>query len=117
VSRKALAPCSVSGCPTLTRTNRCEKHEREADLKRGTSVERGYDHRWRKVRAAFIRANPVCQDPEGCIADATDVDHIDGEGPRGDNSPENLRSLCHHHHSRRTAEDQPGGWNLRDDFP
>lgn len=111
--RKRLAPCTVQGCPTLTRTNRCPEHEREADLKRGTAAERGYDGRWRKIRADYLKRHPFCQDPEGCIEKATDVHHIDGAGPFGDNSDTNLEGLCHAHHSKRTAVEQPGGWNAR----
>lgn len=114
MARKNLAPCSVHGCPELTRKNRCEKHEREADRKRGTATERGYGHRWAKIRKSYLERHPFCQDPEGCIAKATDVHHIDGAGPLGDNSDRNLRSLCKHHHDVRTSRDQPGGWNRRD---
>lgn len=44
---------------------------------------------------------------------ASDVDHIDGLGPLGPrgHDPDNLRSMCHPCHSKRTAADQPGGWN------
>lgn len=42
-----------------------------------------------------------------------DVDHIDGSGPRGDNSDANLMALCHSHHSRKTAL-KDGGFGRRD---
>jgi ribose 1,5-bisphosphokinase PhnN len=50
----------------------------------------------------------------GCVAKATDVDHIDGEGPLGPRGHDwtNLRALCHSHHSKRTARDQPGGFSM-----
>lgn len=111
MARKSLSPCSVKGCPTLTRSSRCTEHEREADRKRGTSSERGYDYAWSKIREAYLAKHPFCEDPEGCIAASTDVHHRDGSGPRGDNSDANLEALCHEHHSRRTAQDQKGGWN------
>jgi 5-methylcytosine-specific restriction enzyme A len=114
--RKALAPCSVSGCPTLTRNNRCPDHEREADRKRGTASERGYDHNWQKIRKSYLERHPFCEVAEGCIAPATDVDHIDNMGPRGDNSDRNLMALCHSHHSRKTSRETPGGWNRRDEW-
>ena len=114
--RKALSPCSVKGCPTLTRNNRCPEHEREADLKRGTAAERGYDATWRKTRKVFLHQHPYCQDRAGCINPATDVHHIDGLGPLGPQGHDhgNLMALCHEHHSRITAA-EVGGWNVRPD--
>lgn len=75
---------------------------------RPNSTQRGYDNRWRKTRARHLAAHPDC---EQCGAPATDVDHIDGLGPLGPagHEPSNLRSLCHSHHSQRTARDQPAG--------
>lgn len=114
--RKALSPCSVKGCPTLTWSNRCDEHQREAEAKRGSSVERGYDTAWRRTRAAYLKAHPYCQDHGGCIAPATDVHHLDGLGPKGPQGHDwqNLQGLCHAHHSRITAR-EVGGWNVRPD--
>jgi len=117
VARKSLSPCAEPGCPTLVREAKCDLHRREAsrqdDARRPSSVERGYDATWRATRAAYLKAYPQCQDPQGCIKPATDVDHIDGQGPRGPRGHDwaNLRGLCHSHHSQRTARDQPGGWS------
>jgi len=44
---------------------------------------------------------------------AVDVDHIDGSGPRGDNSDKNLRAMAHGHHSRKTVR-QDGGFGRKD---
>jgi hypothetical protein len=43
------------------------------------------------------------------------VDHIDGLGPLGPlgHDPTNLRSMTKGHHDKRTARDQPGGWNRK----
>ena len=109
--RKHLAPCAVHGCPELTRQHKCAKHRAESEAKRGTATERGYGTEWKQIRASYLERHPYCQDPEGCIARATDVHHLDGEGPFGDNSDSNLEGLCHTHHSQRTAAEQPGGWN------
>jgi len=108
--RKSLAPCSVKGCPTLSRQNRCDAHRKAAEAKRGSSAERGYGTDWRKVRTIYLTRFPYCQDKAGCINPATDVHHIHGEGPRGDNSDESLQALCHSHHSKQTAQHQPGGF-------
>lgn len=109
--------CIEAGCANPTEATRCKRHqrakERGYDSRRPSAVERGYGAKWRKTRAAFLRDHPICEDAEGCIAAATDVDHIDGLGPNGPNGhdPANLRALCHSHHSQRTARDQPGGWH------
>jgi 5-methylcytosine-specific restriction enzyme A len=95
--------------------NRCEKHEQAADLKRGTAAERGYGSDWRKIRRVYLQRHPYCQDAEGCINPATDVHHLHGLGPKGDNSDASLQALCHSHHSKITSQEQPGGWNRRDD--
>lgn len=108
--------CATPGCPRLTEDTRCEQHtkakRRESDRRRPSARERGYDAEWERTRQDFLRSFPVCQDPGGCLAPATDVDHIDGLGPKGPRGHDwsNLRSLCHPHHSQRTARDQPGGW-------
>jgi 5-methylcytosine-specific restriction protein A len=111
---RALRVCSQAGCPTLVESGRCAEHRRQADLARGTSAERGYDSRWSRTRAAYLRLHPTCVEA-GCTERATDVDHIDGLGPRArrGHDPTNLRSFCHRHHSQRTARDQPGGWHTR----
>lgn len=82
--------------------------------RRPSARERGYDSRWERTRAAYLARHPTCE-VSGCDERATDVDHIDGLGPlapRG-HDHDNLRALCHPHHSQRTARDQRGGWNIR----
>lgn len=109
--------CAEPGCPTLTDATRCETHRRErrraSDGKRPGAAARGYDAKWRKTRAAYLRAHPICQHPDGCIAPATDVHHLDGRGPLGEHGHDeaNLLGLCHAHHSRVTSHEQRGGWN------
>ena len=109
--------CATPGCPALTTSTRCEQHRkakrRAEDKRRPNARERGYDSKWQATRAFYLRHNPICQYPEGCIARATDVDHLDGQGPNGPRGHDwdNLRGLCHRHHSQRTARDQPGGWH------
>jgi 5-methylcytosine-specific restriction protein A len=122
-TRRALSPCTCPGCthcgtrcPTLTRTNRCEpcrlNAQRHSDSTRPTARQRGYNTQWQTTRSTYLATHPWCQWP-GCTAQATDVDHIDGHGPNGPRGHDhtNLRGYCHSHHSQRTAQDQPGGWN------
>lgn len=119
--RKARQVCSRPGCPNLTDAGRCEECRRQADQQRGTAAQRGYDSTWQRTRAAYLRSHPRCECddcqalPYGQRPTAVDVDHIDGLGPKGPrgHDPTNLRAMAHAHHSRRTARDQPGGWNAR----
>lgn len=108
-----LHVCAEPGCPELSQSARCAAHSRKPDA-RPTAAARGYDSRWRRTRSAHLRLHSTCSEP-GCLQPATDVDHVDGQGPLGPrgHDPGNLRSYCHAHHSQRTARDQPGGWNQR----
>lgn len=114
----ALSPCVEPGCPNLTDAGKCAIHRREArrrsDRRRPTADQRGYDRRWRQTRRAYLRGHPGCEVID-CDAPATMVDHIDGLGPLGPYGHDefNLRSMCDTCHGRRTARDQPGGWNQR----
>lgn len=77
------------------------------DKGRPSSHDRGYDAAWRKLRAAFLEANPICC-VEDCGLAATDADHILSVRIRPDLRLvwSNLRAYCHAHHSRRTAREQ-----------
>lgn len=114
--------CSTPGCPTLTASGKCpacrNKGRRDSDSKRPSATERGYDTKWRRVRAKYLKRYPGCEEP-GCSERATQVDHIDGLGPLGPAGYDwsNLRSYCHAHHSQRTARDQASGWNEGASYP
>lgn len=68
-----------------------------------TAADRGYDHRWRKARAGFLRDNPLCVYclREGRVEVATVVDHITAH--RGDMrlfwDEANWQALCTSCHS------------------
>lgn len=111
--------CSTPGCPEFSQGGKCDGCRSEAEARRGSARQRGYDRAWERTRAAYLAAHPLCE-CEDCQTlpvsgrpAATDVDHIDGLGPKGPrgHDPTNLRALTHAHHSRRTARDQPGGWH------
>lgn len=87
-------------------------HVHRAPDKRPSARARGYDTKWERTRAEYLRSHPLCQDEAGCIQRATDVDHIDGLGPKGPrgHDPSNLRSLCHSHHSQKTYRSEGGGF-------
>ena len=67
-----------------------------------TASERGYDSRWHKARATFLRDNPLCVmcRDEGQVREATVVDHIVPH--KGDQklfwASENWQPLCKQHH-------------------
>lgn len=102
-------PCNWPGCPALTNARYCQSHEQKArqrhDRDRGSAASRGYDARWRRIRALVLAEEPLCQDclKENVIKPATDVDHVDGNVQNM--SRENLRPLCHEHHSAKTVRE------------
>ncbi len=112
-----MKTCAEPGCPSLTEKTYCSDHyrsrRRASDRKRPNAAARGYDAVWRLTRRSYLCIHPICEDENGCIEPATDVDHIDGQGPLGPHGHDytNLRAYCHSHHSQRTARDQKGGWN------
>lgn len=87
----------------------CAAHQREIyrrqDEQRGSSGDRGYGARWRRLREMYLAEHPLCADPFGVHGAtpvlATDVDHVLPK-PAGDDSWENLQALCHACHSRKT---------------
>lgn len=54
-----LRPCSYPGCAELVERGRCEYHKRPSHA-HGKTADRGYDGRWEKFRAWFLRRHPVC---------------------------------------------------------
>jgi hypothetical protein len=63
---------------------------------------------WRRERAAYLKAFPVCQWPNGCLAPATQVHHADGLGPTGPQglSWSNFIGMCASHHAQEEASRQ-----------
>lgn len=88
------------------RTAQCREHQRQADKRKGTRQERGYNATWLKRAQQRRMAYPVCEWPE-CDRPSVTVDHIDGDVYNLAWS--NLRALCAFHHNSRTGRDQPGG--------
>jgi protein gp37/5-methylcytosine-specific restriction endonuclease McrA len=60
---------------------------------------RGYGRDWQRVRAAKLAADPWCED---CGEPATEVDHVLALSAGGTHDADNLRSLCHACHTRKT---------------
>ena len=124
---RALKTCSTSGCPEIVASGRCPTCQAQAERRRGSAAQRGYGGRGhRGFRTAVLRRDPLCvctdqahgHGPQ-CLAISRHADHwpLDRDEliRRGlnPNDPARGRGLCHPCHSKRTAHDQPGGWNAR----
>ena len=74
---------------------------------RGTTADRGYDHRWQKLRRWYLSRHPLCESCEarGLTVQADDVDHIIPFKGRSDPlrlDRTNLRALCRRCHNAKT---------------
>lgn len=96
-----------SGCRegVSGRASKCPQHLRAADHERPNATDRGYDSRWRKLRARFLQAHPWCREclREGRKTRAQVVDHVIPKRSGGTDKWENLQALCASCHSRKTA--------------
>jgi 5-methylcytosine-specific restriction enzyme A len=116
--------CNVPGCllTTTRRSGRCAGHERAfraaVDQERGSAAKRGYGRTWQAVRSKVLVRHPRCQwgslardgVPLGwCRERSTDAAHIIPRSERGTDSLDNLRGLCHAHHSAETSARE--SWN------
>ena len=100
-------PCAHPGCPELTASTWCARHERERPPRprkpdtRPSAHRRGYGRRWERLRRLVLARDPICRI---CgQAPATEVDHIVPKRRGGPDSMENLQGLCKPCHSRKTA--------------
>ncbi|MDX3748719.1 holin [Streptomyces sp. AK08-02] len=117
--------CSVSGCPEYTQQGKCNAHRAEADQRRGSARQRGYDHEHEtRFREPVLKRDPTCVcgvEAHGhgspCGQPSRHADHhpLDrraltaaGLDP---NDPQHGRGLCGPCHSSHTAREQPGGWH------
>lgn len=112
VPRKPKRPCSHPGCPELTDDRFCEAHAKAEDARyrtyqRDPKINKRYDHRWRKIRNAYIQAHPLCEhcQKNGRITPAQEVHHILPLEHGGTHDTSNLRALCKPCHSRESALD------------
>jgi len=106
---KPKRPCRYPGCPNLCDSGvYCPEHAAYSnDRLRGGATARGYDSRWRKARALFLRKHPLCAEckRQGKLTPATVVDHIIPH--RGDMTlfwdESNWQPLCKDCHDRKTG--------------
>ena len=124
---KPLKECSSPACHNLTKDKYCKDHsdtdkknkidrDRYNDKRRGSASSRGYDSKWTKARAAYLRANPFCENHKikmkRCVM-ANVVDHIIPHN--GDDGlfwdRDNWQSLCTQCHNQKTAREDGGFGN------
>lgn len=69
---------------------------------------RGYGRRWQRLRILVLqRDHYICQ-ADGCgrpVGKSGHIDHITPLAQGGDNTMQNLQTLCHGCHNRKTASD------------
>ena len=120
---KPKRPCRAPGCNALTSETYCAAHKRQREKKTTPkSWHRLYGDPasgWQRLRGEQLLREPWCRScaASGLRVRATEVDHI--RPHRGDRAlfsdPDNLQSLCHRCHSRKTMAEnaevfrRPGG--------
>ena len=86
--------------------------DREADSRRASSTERGYNNAWRKAREGFLRSHPLCKKHQerGIVKPATVVDHI--KPHKGDTAlfwnQANWQALCKACHDGAKQREERG---------
>jgi 5-methylcytosine-specific restriction protein A len=111
------------GCSALVngRDSKCITHmqaqRKRENEQRDKATAALYGSAWRKARAMFLRANPLCNAcrERSLVVPATVVDHI--EPHKGDVAlfwtRANWQSLCKPCHDRKTANEDGGFGRMR----
>jgi len=85
--------------PSVYRPARYGKPFTRPEAQRPSASKRGYDRKWRLIRAQYLKAHPNCE----CGAPATEVDHVISKRNGGSNKWSNLQPMCKPCHSRKTV--------------
>jgi len=102
MAKRSMTICAYPGCNTLVIKGRCDKHKATSNRPNQRTSQRGYDHKWRQIRAEVLRDSTVCQYQTHCDgAKATEVDHRDGNSRN--NNRTNLVATCKRCHSYKTV--------------
>ena len=105
----SLRECTYPSCHVLVKGGRCAAHITKEHVQRDTDVKRLYNSpRWQAMRKSQLTKEPWCVDCLSKLAKyvfATDADHIvrHNGNPKLFFDETNLQSLCHYHHSSKTA--------------
>ena len=99
-------PCAHPGCPALVEGRFCPTHAQQdarayTRYRRDPDTDRRYGRAWRRIRAAYIAAHPLCEECQraGRLTPAQEVHHILPLSQGGDHRMGNLMSLCKSCHS------------------
>ena len=112
--RKPKKPCRYPGCARLVEADEsyCPEHKRLAVQQyerygRSEENKKRYGYHWRKIRALFLAAHPLCEmcRKAGRFTEATEVHHILPLAHGGTHDEENLMALCKPCHSRISVRD------------
>jgi 5-methylcytosine-specific restriction endonuclease McrA len=116
VGMRAARMCSKCYATALPGQSQCERHAATpSPVRRRNELRPLYKcKRWRITRLQVLARDPICKWVENntqCTRLATDVDHVVDAVEwvaQGHDfyDQDNLRGLCHGHHSQRTARDQ-----------
>lgn len=108
--KRALTPCCYPSCSALTDSRYCAEHATVANREynkytRDPETAKRYGKDWKRVRAAYARAHPLCEEclKAGRYVPVEEVHHIKPLAEGGTNDFENLMSLCRSCHSKITA--------------
>lgn len=111
MTRRILRRCLHPGCTAMVPKGRCSQHEttqqRQDRAARGSSTQRGYDARWRRVRKAKLARNPLCEpcEAEGRTRAGDMVHHVVPIAEGGERlAMGNLQTCCWECHARIHAE-------------
>ena len=107
--RSPKKPCRYPGCPKLTDGSYCSEHQKAVDrhynrYERDPECNKRYGAEWRKIRAAYIRQHPLCEEclKHGRLTPVQEVHHVVPLADGGTNDFDNLMSLCKSCHSAVT---------------
>ena len=104
--QRPIRPCAISSCPGRAAHGKyCATHASYKQLSRQpdtrpSAAARGYDAKWRYIRAQFLKAHSQCV---VCGEQATEVDHVVPLADGGTHQWSNLQAMCKTHHSQKTA--------------
>ncbi len=109
--RKPLRPCSFPGCPRLCEGRYCDEHRiherrRYDSTERSADVNKTYGRKWRKIRAEYAKAHPLCERclKDGKLVPVEEVHHILPVKWGGTHDFGNLMSLCQSCHTELENE-------------
>lgn len=112
VPRKPKRSCSYPSCPNLTDGRFCDEHQKQENKRyekyqRSPAVKKRYGYKWRKIRAKFVKDNPLCVKclEQGRLTPVEEVHHILPLSKGGTHEVTNLMALCKSCHSKITAEE------------